>query len=176
MDTNKLALVKEITKNIIAASADEAEKAKAANKTYRLRFGLAPRLNPEARLIFRGAFTDETLAKFCNRMAEEGKLLKDFVGYKPSMTGAVEIKKESGFTHYSLTRNGMESIIKIDDKSGMALTPIYYFEEFVPDWIKKKINQKMLAKTALLLGQKWYNENVTNKKEVTVDDDIDTPL
>jgi hypothetical protein len=178
MDNNKLALIKDITKKIINDSATEAEKAKAEGKTYRLRFGLAPRLNPEARLIFRGAFEDETLAKFCNRMAEEGRLMKDFVGYKPSLTGAVEIKKENGFTHYKLVRNNMESIIKIEEKTGMALTPIYYFEEFVPDWIKKKINQKMIAKTAMLLGQKWYNENVQNKLKdgpVTIDD-VNVPL
>lgn len=166
MDDNKLALVKEITKKIINDSATEAEKAKAENKTYRLRFGLAPRLNPEARLMFRGAFADETLAKFCNRMSEEGKLLKDFVGYKPNLTGAVEIKKENGFTHYKIVRESIESIVKIDEKTGMAMTPIYYFEEFVPDWIRKKVAQKEMSKVAMLLGQKWYQENVVNKTQV----------
>lgn len=172
-DNTKLQLVRDITKKIIADSAAEAEKLKAEGKTFKLRFGLAPRLNPEARMNFRGAFTDETLSAFCSRAAEEGKLLKDFVPYSPILTGAVEVETKGNYKHYKLTRtaqNGstMESLIKIDVRSGKAMTPIYYFEEFCPDWIKKKIMNKEIIKTAMLMGQKWYEENVTNKVKPTV--------
>lgn len=163
----KLGLVTEIIKKIIKDSADLAEEAKKAGKTYRLRFGVAPRLNPEARSIFRGAFEDETLSAFCNRMNEEGKLLKDFVGYKPNLNDAKQIDEKNNFIHYEINKNDKKIIVKVDKNTGFAMTPIYYLEEFTPDWIKKKIMQKSIAKLAQQMGQNWFNANVKHKPTET---------